>query len=289
MLPAVSLSVTASQAYCTQVARQTGRNFYHAFRVLPRDQRVDMSTLYAFMRYTDDLADEGDDEDAKRAALDAWKSHVESALADGDLDASPILPALSEMVRRREIPHEHFYTVIAGCRSDVGGVAIETYDQLRDYCYKVAGVVGLCCLHIWGYDGSDAAHHKAIDTGAALQLTNILRDLREDTSAERYYLPADDLRRFGVTRQQLRKGYQTDEYLKLMEFECQRARGLYGRAESLMPHLEKGGRKALAAMLKIYGGLLDEIERREYDVYSSRVSVPWHRKLTAVVSALFKR
>ena len=285
----MSLSVTASQAYCIQVARRTGRNFYHAFRVLPRDQRVDMSTLYAFMRKTDDLADEGPDQQKRRQSLDDWKQQVDAAFDTGDTESDPCLPALVDMVRRRGVPREHLETVIAGCRSDLGGVTLETYDQLRSYCYQVAGVVGLCCLHIWGYDNSEAARHKAIDTGTAMQLTNILRDLREDTAASRFYLPTEDLVRFGVTAQQLRNGYQTDEYLKLMAFEAQRAEGLYERAEDLIPHVEKSGRKALVAMIKIYRGLLREIERRDFDVYSSRVSVPWYRKLGAVVGAALKR
>ena len=285
----MELSVTASQAYCGQVARREGRNFYHAFRVLPADQRTDMSTLYAYMRQTDDLADGPLSPDEKRAALDDWERTVEAAIESHETEADPILPALVEMVRRRGIPRSHLKTVIEGCRSDVGGVDVATYDQLRDYGYRVAGVVGLCCLPIWGYDGSEAAHHKAVDTGMAMQLTNILRDLPEDTRAGRHYLPQEDLDRFGVTRRQLVEGYQTDEYLKLMAFECQRAAGLYARAEELMPHVEKGGRKALAAMIRIYGGLLDEIERRDYDVYSSRVGLSGWRKALAVVAATFKR
>ena len=285
----MSLSVTASQAYCEQVARRFGKNFYHSFRVLPREQRTDMSTLYAFMRKTDDLADSSDTPDAKRVQLGLWKGQLDAALDGRDLDADPMFPALREMVKRREIPHDLLHTVIAGCRSDIGGVDLQTYQELRDYCYQVAGVVGLCCIRIWGYDGSEAAEHKAIDTGVALQLTNILRDLPEDTRADRFYLPAEDRERFGVTKPQLADGMQTGEYLELMAFEAQRAAGLYGRAEELMGHLEKPGRKALAAMLKIYGGLLDEIERRDYDVYSARVSVPWWRKAGAVVRAVFKR
>ena len=288
----MSLSLIASQAYCDELARRTGKNFYHSFRVLPRQERQDMATLYAFMRQTDDLADEPGTDDIRLGRLDQWQAVVAAALDGRDpdaVDADPMLPALVEMVGRRDIPAEHLFTVIDGCRSDVGGVAIETFAELQDYSYRVAGVVGLCCLQIWGHDGSEAARSKAIDTGLAMQLTNILRDLPEDTREDRFYLPKEDLDRFGVTRAQLAKGYQTDEYLKLMGFECQRAAGLYGRAESLMGHLEKPGRKALAAMLKIYGGLLDEIERRDYDVYSARVRVSTVRKFAAVVRAMLKR
>lgn len=283
----MSLSVVASQAYCTEVARQKGRNFSHAFRVLPRDQRVDMAVLYAYMRRTDDLADEGGSPDERRANLEAWEAEIDTAFDRNELEGDPALPAIVEMVRRRKIPRELLRTVIAGCGRDIGGITLQTYEEFREYGYQVAGVVGLCCLHIWGYDGSDAAEAKAVDTGLAMQLTNILRDLPEDTRVDRNYLPGDDLDRFGVTREQLREGYQTSEYLKLMSFETQRARGLYSRAEELMAHIEKPGRKALAAMLTIYRGLLDEIERREFDVYSTRVTVsPW-RKVRAVVGALF--
>lgn len=285
----MSLSVTASQAYCQQVARRTGKNFYHTFRVLPREERTDMATLYAFMRKTDDLADSSDPPDAKRVSLGMWRSQLATALGGQGLDADPMFPALAEMVARRDIPAEYLNTVIDGCTSDIDGVEIETFQQLRDYCYRVAGVVGLCCIRIWGYDGSEAAEHKAIDTGTALQLTNILRDLPEDTRSGRFYLPSEDLKRFGVTRPQLVDGLQTGEYLELMAFECQRAGGLYGRAEELMTHLERPGRKALAAMLKLYGSLLDEIERNDYDVYSSRIRVPWWRKAAAVLRAVVKR
>lgn len=288
--------LAASFRFCQQLARRAGKNFYWSFLTLPRAMRRDMCVLYAFMRLTDDL---GDDEalplDARRRALSDWHAALLTAMGDASTPAESgntvrqarvadgretcsLWPALADVVRRRGIPQALLQDVIRGVESDLTPHAFATFADLDAYCYLVAGAVGLCCIRIWGYTGELAEQH-AINCGAAFQLTNILRDLQEDALRGRVYLPQDELQRFGVTAGDLRDGRRSPGFVRLMEFQTERARGLYARAAPLLPLLSPPGRRVYAAMLGIYGGLLEEIQRRGYDVFSQRVELPVRRKL----------
>ena len=162
----------------------------------------------------------------------------------------------------------------------------QTFEQLADYCYLVAGAVGLCCIHIWGFHGGHEAIRRAIDCGTAFQLTNILRDVGEDAQAGRVYLPAADLSRFGVSVDDLSAQQYDDRFRALMEFEAERAKTFYASAEQLLPCLEPHGQPILKAMLQLYGGLLHEIERRKFNVFRRHVSLPRWRKLWIAADAL---
>ncbi len=172
-----------SYRFCERLARREARNFHLAFRLLPLDRRLSMSALYAFMRHTDDLADSSGAVEEKEARLGQWRGELEAALA-GRLVEWPGLPALADTVVRRGIPPEHCYAVITGVSMDLRPQSYASFEELTDYCYHVASVVGLCCIHIWGYrsDGG-RAERLAEACGTALQLTNILRDVREDARA----------------------------------------------------------------------------------------------------------
>ena len=230
-----------------------------------------------------------------------------------------VLPAMREVAERFAIPHEHLFAVVRGVHSDlefecvgfqasraasapglppfdiVRGLTpsgspnvlarFQTFDQLADYCYLVAGAVGLCCIHIWGFHG-DEATRRAIDCGTAFQLTNILRDVGEDAAAGRVYLPSEDLQRFGVTVEDLKLPRCDDRFRELMAFESDRAKTFYASAEQLLPCLEPHGRPILKAMLQLYGGLLHEIERRKFDVFRQHVSLPRWRKLWIAADAM---
>ena len=282
------VDLAASFAHCGAVAKRAGKNFYYSFLTLPADQRRDMCALYAYMRLCDDI---GDDESVtlpnRRTALAAWRDEVQRVLA-GDATTHLVLPALADVVARRRIPHGPLLDVIDGIESDLSPVAFETFEQLADYCYHVAGAVGICCIHIWGFTG-DAAIARAIDCGLAFQLTNILRDLGEDARMGRIYLPAEDLRRFGYTAADLQAGTIDDRFRALMAFQVARARDYYCRAAPLFDHLAPSGRPVLAAMRHIYGGLLDAIERRGYDVFRSRIALPKWKKLAIVARCLLLR
>ena len=168
---------------------------------------------------------------------------------------------------------------------DLRPIAFPDFAALNVYCYRVASAVGLCCIHIWGFRGDDAKRH-AERAGVALQLTNILRDLAEDHARGRVYLPAEDFARFGCTPDQIGSGVMTPALRELMRFQVDRARRYYGDAEELSNHLPAAGRAVYQVMLRTYRGLLDEIERRDYDVFRERVRLSRWRKLSFVLRAL---
>lgn len=294
-------SLDESFAHCERLAKRTAGNFYYSFCGLPVPQFQAMCALYAFMRVTDDWGDETNRSLVQRVAdLDAWQQSLTEALQTGWSDsetsgwsepACAVLPAMRDVVQRFGIPHEHLFAVVRGVRSDLEAPTtsltprFETMEQLANYTYLVAGAVGLCCIHIWGFHGESAVM-RAIDCGAAFQLTNILRDVGEDAAAGRVYLPAEDMRRFGVTVEDLIAQRYDKRFRSLMAFEAERARTFYASAEQLLPCLEPHGRPILKAMLQIYGGLLREIERRQFDVFNTHVSLPRWRKLWIAAEAM---
>ena len=292
--------------HCNRLTKRTAGNFYFSFCGLPVSQFRAMCALYAFMRVTDDWGDDATGTPEQRITnLEAWQQALTAALQPGwsvaeitgwTEPARMVLPALREIVERFAIPHEPLFAVVRGVRSDleteisnlksqITNERFQSFDELADYCYLVAGAVGLCCIHIWGFHGSEARPH-AVDCGTAFQLTNILRDVGEDAAAGRVYLPAEDLQRFGVTVADLIAHRCDDRFRALMEFEAERAKSFYASAEKLLPCLEPHGRPILKAMLQIYGGVLAEIERRRFDVFSERVSLPRWRKLWIAADAL---
>ncbi|MAG92722.1 MAG: terpene synthase [Planctomycetaceae bacterium] len=285
-------SLEESYAYCCSLTKRTAGNFHFAFRGLPAETYCAMCALYAFMRETDDIGDDGEQAaDDRRERLDDWECELVDVL-DGAATDRPGLPALREVVEIYGIPVEHLRAVIEGVRSDLNPVTFATFEELNAYCYQVAGAVGLCCIHIWGFS-DPRAEAAAVDCGTAFQLTNILRDLGEDARMGRLYLPAEDLERFGYTLEDIRSGCRDERFARLMEFEVARAREYYAKAESLFEWLAPRGRPILRAMLRIYGGLLGKIERRGYDVYTHRVELARWRKgviaARAVVEQRFVR
>ena len=318
----MSETLADSYACCQKLARRTAKNFYYSFTGLPPDQFQAMCALYAYMRLCDDVGDDETVPLADRATrLDEWEAATCSALNDG---RSPnhdfgtgrdefrlVFPALIDMTGRYRIPRYCFLDVIKGVRMDLetaiseqssasgataGGEAeqpplrcqFQTFDELADYCYRVAGVVGVCCIHIWGFN-NEAALKSATDCGLAFQLTNILRDLGEDADNGRVYLPAEDLSRFEMSPDDISGRVMDDRFHQLMTFQVERAESFYAKAQDLFQWLEPPGQPILKAMLKIYGGLLNEISKRNFDVYSRRVSLPTWRKLLISADAAFHR
>jgi phytoene synthase len=282
----VNGSLRASYQFCGELAHREARNFYYSFLLMPRALRRSMCALYAFLRHSDDLADGPGSPSEKRAALDAWRSDLDRALADQE-PTWPGLLALAHTVRRHEVPRKHLYEVLDGVAMDLQPRPFATFDDLYKYCYHVASAVGLSCLHVWGYrrEGGQA-EALAEACGVALQLTNILRDVREDAQAGRIYLPQEDLERFGVAHQDL-AGARTDDRLRsLLAFEGERAYRFYDRAAPLVRLVAPVGRPPLSAIVGIYRAILDEIARRDYDVLAERVSLPAWRKTVIALRAL---
>lgn len=272
----------SSYAYCDRLARRAAGNFYHAFRLLPADQRLGMCALYAFLRIADDLADSAETVEAKGRALAGWRASLHASL-EGDY-RHPIYPALAHAVDRFGIPVRHLDAVLDGVTMDLDVSRYATFADLYRYCYHVASAVGLACIHIWGFAGD--AEKPAEAAGIALQLTNILRDVAEDAGRDRVYLPGEDLERFGCTEVTLRERRLDAPFRLLMRHEAERAYAYYDEALALVPMLAPPGRAVFLVMLRTYRGILDEIVRRDYDVFTARVRLPRWRKLWLVACAL---
>ncbi len=276
----------ASHAFCERLSIVEARNFYYSFRLLPADRRRAMCALYAFLRKTDDIADEPGPAGLKSIELDRWRRSLDDALS-GRPDDWPGLPALAETVERYQIPAHYLHAVIDGVEMDLKPRPFASFDDLSLYCYRVASVVGLSCLHIWGYQ-SDGGKAEALAEacGVALQLTNIIRDVREDALGGRVYLPQEDLERFGIDPAELAAPRPTGRVRALLEFQGARAYDYYRKAGPLVYRVEPAGRPALLAIVGVYRALLDEIVRRDYDVLTARVSLPGWRKLLITLGAL---
>jgi phytoene synthase len=239
-----------------------------------------MEALYAFMRVTDDLADEPGELEFKRKALEQWRTALDRALAGND--SHPLHPALRAVVERYRIPPRHLHEVIDGVESDLQPVRFKTFDELYAYCYRVASAVGLSCIHIWGFH-EEKAKEYAEAAGIAFQLTNILRDLGEDLDHGRVYVPQDDIERFHCPPETWRQ--RTTPFRELMRFEVERAQEFYLQGERLSPYLDSSGRAVFQVMMRIYRGLLEEIVRRDYDVFGDRVRLSKWRKSRYLLAA----
>jgi phytoene synthase len=272
-----------SYAHCRRVARTRARNFYYSFVLLSRAQRNAMCAVYAFMRYCDDLSDEPG---ANRIAIEQWRAALDEALA-GRCDAHPVLPAFHDTAIRYRIPARYFHEMIDGVASDLEPRRMRTFEELYRYCYQVASTAGLTTIHILGFDSAEAPP-LAEKCGIAFQMTNILRDIREDADLGRIYLPAEDLARFHVTEDDIRAGLRTPEFIELMDFEAGRARQYYKESQPLLAMVHRGSRASLGALISIYSRLLDRIERSNYDVFTRRISLPAAEKSWIVVKALLR-
>ena len=282
-------SCAQSYEYCMKVARSRAKNFYYSFLLLSKQQRKAMCAIYAFMRYCDDLSDDPEvnpeaSPGARCAAIDRWRAEMEDAL-EGRFSGHPLWPAFHHTVRRFGIPHEYFHAMIDGVLSDLDPRRFRTFDELYRYCYQVASVVGLTVVHVFGFD-TRSALPLAEKCGVAFQLTNILRDIREDAALGRVYLPAEDLRRFGVSEDDLRTGNRNDAFLRMMRFESARARAYFNESQPLLDLIHPRSRPSLWALVTIYSSLLERIERSNYDVFRRRVRLSALEKSWIVVRAL---
>jgi 15-cis-phytoene synthase len=275
----MALSVKRSYRYCRYVARKRAKNFYYSFLLLEKPQRNAMCAVYAFMRYCDDLSDDptATDKEKLREAITQWRVELAHALK-GEFGAHPLWPAFYDTVQRYQIPHRFFHEMIDGITSDLEPREIQTFDELYRYCYQVASVVGLTIIHIFGFT-SIKALVLAEKCGVAFQLTNIIRDVREDAHLGRIYLPMEDLRRFSVPVEQLKEGMEDDRFRDFIRYEAERARQYYEESAGLSEMIQPGSRRSLWALRAIYQRLLSRIESANYAVLSSRINVPAPSKL----------
>jgi squalene synthase HpnC/squalene synthase HpnD len=274
--------IRASYAECNRVARASRSSFYLAFFGLPRAKRDALCALYAFMRLVDDVSDEAGDLESKRRGLAQWRSKLDEAVG-GHTEGHPILPALADTIARFKIPTRYFHDLISGAEMDLTVLSYATFDRLSEYCYRVAGTVGLTCLYVFGFR-NPRSPDLAERLGLAFQLTNIIRDLRADFEMGRVYLPGEDIERFGCAREHLR-GPVTPGLRDLLAFEAERAWRLYEEGAPLLDQVDADSRATLAALIRTYSTLLARIEEREFDVFSSRVSLSSTEKVQYLLTA----
>ena len=284
-----------SYAACRRVCREAGSNFVGGFLLLPPAKRHAMDALYAFMRHTDDLADNPHPDHLRQESLVEWRADLEHALL-GRFDReretprrpSPhgpeetlgraILPAVADTVKRYHIPHDLLRDVIDGVEMDIHKRRYETFDELRQYCNLVASAVGLACIHIWGFSGPEA-FGPARQCGLAMQLTNVLRDVGDDIEQDRVYLPLEDLRAYEYTVEDLDARRADERFKRLMAFEAQRAESYYRDGAVLLDMLEPDGRRVFGLMMALYRALLEKVRRHSAEVFQRRIRVSQPHKL----------
>jgi phytoene synthase len=267
-----------------QIARRSKSNLALALSTLPRRRKQDMITFYAFCRVIDDIADEPTDSLEERGrALDAWRHGILHGFPEPD----ELQAELETVILRYSIPRQHLVEIVDGVACDLTQSRYETFDELLAYCHKVACVVGLVSIEIFGYK-NPACREYSVALGYALQLTNIIRDVGEDARNGRIYLPLEDLRRFGVTEDQLIRGEHSPEFEKLMQFEYERARAFYAQAAALLPSEDRHTMLAAEMMAQVYGEILEKIRRRRFHIFGPRIGLGRLRKFT-ILSAYAAR
>ena len=287
--------IAGSYQQCYEIARAARSNFYYAFFLLPKAKRDGLLALYAFMRLIDDAADEGSDLAARQRALAKWRAALDEAVIEGGRTgpsaparAAQILPALVDTMRRYQMPARYLHDLISGAEMDLTVPTYPTFDRLREYCYRVAGTVGLTCTHVFGFQDSRALD-LAEKLGLAFQLTNIIRDVHEDHSLGRIYLPEEDLQRYAVSAEDFAGSEATLGIRELLRFEADRAWQCYQEGAALLPLIDPDSRPALWLLVHTYSALLARIEALDFAVFGERIRLSKAEKLVFIGKARFAR
>lgn len=272
--------------YCEKLTRESGSSFYWSFKVLPPEKRSAFYSVYAFCRHTDDIVDalEGAADDGhsveiharKSAALDAWQCEFDRS-CDGK-PTHPITISLGDKMHRFGIPRDPFDRIIEGVRMDLCKDRYDTFQDLYEYCYRVASAPGIACIHILGFR-NDKTPAYAENLGVALQLTNIIRDMGEDAARGRIYLPQEDLARYGCSERDIIEGRQSAAFVDLMQFQCRRAREYFERSRACLTPDDRRAMICPEIMSNIYASLLEKIERTGFQVFGRRIGVPTAKKI----------
>lgn len=275
-----------SRAY-TQAERITkahSKSFHFASSLLPEEKRMAARALYAFCRTVDDIVDESDSESDRESALNYWRYMVEHAsFSDGDLVAA----AWADTLSRYHIPRHYALQLIDGVARDLAQARYQTFQDLATYCYGVASTVGLMSMYIVGFKTNEAVPY-AIKLGVALQMTNILRDVGEDYRNGRLYLPREELAYFGIREADIAMGRMSDNWRQFMRFQIERTRQLYADSWEGVRLLEREGQLAIGAASVLYQGILDQIEKNDFDVFTQRASLTALGKVSRIPSLWLK-
>lgn len=295
--------LTMAYSVCRGITRANARNFYYAFLVLPKRKREALCAVYAFMRRCDDIADDSTlSLEERRVKLDTWLDALHR-VQQGQPSDDPILLALTDAQRRFTIPAGLLDDLAQGTAMDVAGnddgearapvsagltVQYQTFEDLKLYCYRVASVVGLVCIHIFGYR-DPGAEPLAEQCGLAFQLTNIIRDVKEDAGMGRVYLPQEDLARFNLAAADLLAAPDPARFRPLLALEADRAREYYKAGEQLIPYVAEDSQPALWVLVNIYRKLLEKIAERQFDVFAGKISLTMSEKLRVLGKGFWQR
>jgi len=293
--------LTMAYSVCRGITRSNAKNFYYAFLVLPKPKRQALCAVYAFMRRCDDIADDPTlSLEDRLFKLETWLAALHR-VQQGEPSDDPILLALTDAQRRYIIPAGLLDELATGTAMDVEGtqsegapaasgltVQYKTFEDLRGYCYRVASVVGLVCIHIFGYR-DPAAEPLAEKCGLAFQLTNIIRDVKEDAAMRRVYLPEEDLEKFGLSATDLLSTPDPARIRPLLELEADRARDYYQAGDQLIPYISEDSQPALWVLVNIYRKLLEKIATRQYDVFTGKISLTVSEKLRVLGKGFLQR
>ncbi|HYF50009.1 MAG TPA: phytoene/squalene synthase family protein [Planctomycetota bacterium] len=281
------ISLEDSYAQCIAITKERAANFHYAFSVLPRPRYQGICALYAFSRLADDISDDQSNPEKALAESTAWRAAFDKALA-GDPSAHPILPAVADTMQRYNIKPLYMHELITGTEMDARIKRYEKWEDTYLYCYRVASVIGIMTIHVFGFT-DERAILMAEKTGIAFQMTNILRDLKEDAERDRIYLPLEDLRSQGVSEAELLAAKDTPAIRKLVKFELERTREYYAEARELVPLIEAESRDALGSLVAIYNRLLERIAEKDYDVLTERVSLSTAEKAKLAAGLAWKK
>ena len=272
---------------CHDFTRQRATNFYLAFAILPPDKRRAIYAAYAFSGAADDAVDEAGSEGKRRAALDRARAALTTAYSGNAGEDDWLALALGDAVQRFHIPRDHFEQLLVGMEQDLTQTRYETWDDLEQYCYRAASVIGLICIAIFGYDQANAeeATERAIAMGKALQITNIMRDIAEDAKRDRIYIAQEDLARYEYSERELLGNVHSPAFGRLMAVYAQRAYQLYGEGRPLL-NLLQGPRSRMCCngLQGVYRHILDAIVAANYDVYSRRVGASRPQRLAQLLA-----
>lgn len=286
MTPTITLD--DAQAYCTTLTKQSGSNFYYSFLFLPKAKRTAMYTVYAFCKAVDSAVDEPPPYTLPQAELARWRKELDAAYHG--TPTWPITISLAHTVKTLGIPKVYFDELINGVEMDLQNNRYQSFDELSLYCYRVASVVGLICLHIFGATSARAQDY-AVALGMAFQLTNILRDVGADAAQNRIYLPLDDLTACQYSEKAIRRQVYSPEFVRLMEYEAARAHQYYDKARAAFQALPRQERQALTVaeiMRGVYARILAKIEDSEFQVFGPRIRLSTSHRL-AVAAGIWLR
>ncbi|HLG32442.1 MAG TPA: presqualene diphosphate synthase HpnD [Ignavibacteriaceae bacterium] len=260
-----------------EVSKNSRSSFYYAFNLLPTAKRDAMNTVYAFCRQTDDIVDEGLESKAlKYEKLRKWRIELEKSLRG--VSEYPIINKLASTIKKFNIPLEPFFDLMRGMEMDLQRNRYLTFEDLRVYCYSVASTVGLMCIEIFGYK-HPATRDFAVNLGIALQLTNILRDVKKDAHKGRIYLPLEDLHRFNYNERDLMNGLYNSNFTQMMKYQVERARSYFDKATACLNKEDKKAMFAARAMQHIYSRMLQKIVNANYDVYHNQIKISRFKKV----------